>query len=223
MLDIKNKDEPMLTLILVRHGYSTSNASGTYTGQKDAPLNEIGFAQAAQLADHLCKSYKIDAVYASDLSRAVETVRPTAERLGLATHLERNLRELDTGKWTDVPYAEVKERFAADFAAYGQSLDAPCTGGECIREACNRLLGCIDRIAQKEDGKTVLVCSHALCCRLFAALSDTGSIESIRGHGAPPNASFSVYEYENGTVRAVLQHYANHLDNATKTTFKALV
>ena len=213
----------MITLILVRHGYSTNNASGTYTGQKDAPLNEIGFAQAAQLADHLCQNYKIDAVYASDLSRAAETVRPTAERLGLTMHLERNLRELDTGKWTDVPYAEVKERFAADFAAYGQSLDAPCTGGECIREACRRLLDCIDRIAEREEGKTVLVCSHALCCRFFASLANTGSIEGIRGQGAPSNASFSVYEYENGTVRTVLQHYTKHLDNATKTTLKGLV
>ena len=213
----------MLTLILVRHGYSTSNASGTYTGQMDAPLNEIGLAQAAQLADHLCTNYAIDAIYTSDLSRAVETVRPTAERLGLTIHLERELRELDTGKWTGVPYAEVKERFAADFTAYGQSIDAPCTGGESIREGCQRLLGCIDRIAQSEKDRTVLVCSHALCCRLFAALADTNSIEDIRGHGAPPNASFSVYEYENGTVHALLQHYTNHLDTATKTTLKGLV
>ena len=213
----------MLTLILVRHGYSTSNASGTYTGQLDAPLNEIGFAQAAQLADHLCKSYKIDAVYTSDLSRAAETVRPTAERLGLELHLEKGLRELDTGKWTGIPYAEVKEKFAADYLAYRQSIDAPCTGGECTREGCLRLLGCIDRIAKKEDGKTVLVCSHALCCRLFTALADTGSIEGIHQNGAPPNASFSVYEYENGTVRAVLQNYANHLENATKTVLKGLV
>ena len=57
----------------------------------------------------------------------------------------------------------------------------------------------------------------------MASLADTGSIEGIREHGAPPNASFSVYEYENGTVRAVLQHYTNHLDNATKTTLKGLV
>ena len=213
----------MLTLILVRHGYSTSNASGTYTGQLDAPLNEIGFAQAAQLADHLCKTYKIDAVYVSDLSRAVETARPTAECLGLEMHLERELRELDTGKWTGVPYAEVQERFAAELAAYRQSIDAPCTGGECIRDGCKRLLGCIDRIAKKENGKTVLICSHALCCRLFAALADTASVEGIRGNGAPPNASFSVYEYENGAVRAILKHYTNHLDNATKTTLPGLV
>lgn len=213
----------MLKLILVRHGHSTSNASGTYTGQMDAPLNEIGFLQAAQLADHLCKTYKIHAVYASDLSRAVETVRPIAERLGLEIHLTRELRELDTGKWTGVPYAEVKERYAADFAAYGQSIDAPCTGGECIRAASKRLLACFERIAREWDGKTVLVCSHALCSRLFSALAATGRVEDILTHRPPDNAAYSVYEYENGTVRAVLQNQTAHLDNATRTTLAGLV
>ena len=213
----------MITMILVRHGYSTSNASGTYTGQLDAPLNEIGIAQAAQLAEHLCATSHIDAIYSSDLSRAVETVRPTAERLGLKLHLERDLRELDTGKWTGVPYAEVRERYAADFAAYGQSIDAPCTGGECIRAASLRLLACFDKIEREWHGKTVLVCSHALCCRLFSALSATGRAEDIFAHRPPNNAAYSIYEYENGTIRAILQNYTAHLDNATSTSLQGLV
>lgn len=213
----------MIKLILVRHGHSTSNASGTYTGQMDAPLNEIGFAQAAQLADHLCKTYDIDAIYASDLSRAVETVRPTAERLGLEIHREQGLRELDTGKWTGVPYAEVRERYAADFAAYGQSIDAPCTGGESIRAASKRLLQCVEKIARECDGKTVLICSHALCSRLFSALAATGRTEDVLTHRPPDNAAYSVYEYENGSVRALLQNHTAHLDNATSTALPGLV
>ena len=213
----------MITMILVRHGHSTSNASGTYTGHMDAPLSEIGLAQAAQLAEHLCRTYHIDAVYASDLSRAAETVRPTAERLGLTVHREYDLRELNTGEWTGVPYAEVRERYAADFASYGQSIDAPCTGGECIRAACERLLVCIERIAHKEDGKTVLICSHALCCRLFSALADTGRVEDVLSHRPPDNAAFSVYEYENGTVRALSQNHTAHLDNVTSSSLQGLV
>jgi len=213
----------MLKLILVRHGHSTSNASGTYTGQMDAPLTEIGHAQAAQLADHLCETQYIDAIYASDLSRAVDTVRPTATRLGLEIHREKGLRELDVGLWTGVPYAEVRERYAADFAAYTRGIESPCTGGESIREAAVRLLACFDRIAREQDGRTVLVCSHALCCRLFAALAATGRIEDVTAHRAPDNASYSIYEYENGTVRALLQHHTAHLDNATSTSLTGLV
>lgn len=213
----------MIKLILVRHGHSTSNASGTYTGQLDAPLTEIGHAQAAQLADHLCSTQKINAIYTSDLSRAADTVRPTAARLGLEMHREKNLRELDVGLWAGVPYADVRERYAADFAAYTCGIDAPCTGGESIREAAVRLLACFDKIAHEQDGKTVLVCSHALCCRLFAALAATGRIEDVTANHAPDNASYSVYEYENGTVRALLQNHTAHLDNATSTSLTGLV
>lgn len=213
----------MLKIILVRHGHSTSNASGTYTGQMDAPLSEIGFAQAAQLADHLCKTYQIDAIYSSDLCRAVETVRPTAERLGFDIHRERALRELDTGKWSGVPYAEVRERYPADFAAYGQSIDAPCTGGESIREASKRLLACFEKIAREYDGKTVLICSHALCSRLFSALAATGRVEDIFTHRPPENAAYSIYEYENGTLHTLLQNHTAHLDNATSTALPELV
>ena len=213
----------MIKLILVRHGHSTSNASGTYTGQMDAPLSEIGHAQAAQLAEHLCKTQHIDTIYASDLSRAVETVRPTAMRSGLVIHLEKDLRELDVGLWAGVPYAEVRERYATDFTAYQQSIDAPCTGGESIRKASTRLLKCVEKIARECDGKTVLICSHALCCRLFAALAATGQIKDVTAHRAPDNASYSIYEYENGALRALLQNYTAHLDNATSTSLTGLV
>ena len=213
----------MLKIILVRHGHSTSNASGTYTGQMDAPLSEIGYAQAVQLADCLCTSYQIDAIFTSDLSRAVQTTHPTAERLGLTPRHARELRELDTGVWTGMPYAEVHERYAADFNAYTKSVDAPCTGGESIRTASSRLLTYIEQIAQAWDGKTVLICSHALCCRLFASLADTGRIEDVTAHPAPPNASFSVYEYENGAVRPLLQHQTAHLENVTSLAVRGLV
>ncbi|MBE6630098.1 MAG: histidine phosphatase family protein [Ruminococcaceae bacterium] len=213
----------MIKLILVRHGYSTSNASGTYTGQLNAPLNEVGRAQAAQLADYLCTHERIDAVYASDLSRAAETVRPTADRLGLPLVTLPALRELDVGAWTGVSYAEVRERYAADFTAYTQNIDAPCTGGESIRTASARLLACIKEIAQKEAGKTVLLCSHALCSRLCAALAATGRVEDVTAQKAPANASFCIYEYESGRFKPLVRDFTAHLDNATSTSPKGLV
>lgn len=213
----------MIKLILVRHGHSTSNASGTYTGQIDAPLTEIGHAQATQLADHLCKTQRIDAIYASDLSRAVDTVRPTATRLGLEIHREKALRELDVGLWAGVPYAEVRERYAADHTAYTQSIDAPCTGGESIRAASARLLDCIEQIARSENGKTVLLCSHALCSRLCAALAATGRVEEVTAHMAPPNASFCIYEYEDGAFKAYVSDFTEHLEIRTQTALRGLV
>ena len=50
-----------------------------------------------------------------------------------------------------------------------------------------------------------------------------GSVEGVTAHRAPDNASYSVYEYENGTVRALLQNHTAHLDNTTSTALPGLV
>jgi broad specificity phosphatase PhoE len=117
----------------------------------------------------------------------------------------------------------VRERFTADFAAYAKSIDAPCTGGESIRGASGRLLAFFEKAEREWDGKTVLVCSHALCCRLLAALAATGRVEDVLSHRPPDNASYAVYEYENGNVRALLQNHTAHLDNNTSTSLQGLV
>lgn len=213
----------MTRLIVVRHGYSTSNASGTYTGHLDAPLHEIGHAQAAQLAAHLCQAEQIDAIYASDLQRAIQTIRPTADRAGLPLHTTRALRELDVGLWTGMPYGEVRERFAADFAAYRQSIDAPCTGGESLRAACERIWSCVQKIVDAHSGGTVVICSHALCSRLFAALAETGRVEDVTAFEAPPNAAFSTYVYENGRLRVLCKNHTQHLETPTQTALRGLV
>lgn len=206
----------MTTLILIRHGYSTSNASGCYTGQLDAPLDAIGREQAAQLADYLCQNMHIDALYASDLSRAVETLRPTAERLGLPLHTDAALRELDVGKWTGVPYEKVKELYPEDFARYQSDVTAPCTGGESAIAACRRIWEAMRRILHEQNSKTVAVCSHALACRLFACLADGFGMEQVKAYTAPPNASFAVYEFENDTLTARVTQYTKHLERITQ-------
>ena len=59
---------------IVRHGETAANSRNVVQGQNDVPLNETGLAQAARLAERL-KAVHFDAVYASDLSRAMRTAR----------------------------------------------------------------------------------------------------------------------------------------------------
>ncbi|MBR6727718.1 MAG: histidine phosphatase family protein, partial [Clostridia bacterium] len=98
----------MTRLIVIRHGFSQNNAVRRFTGQADVPLSDIGREQALCVADYLTKNEQIDAIYASDLSRAVDTVAPTAGRLGLSVIPEPALRETDVGLWTNRIYEEVE-------------------------------------------------------------------------------------------------------------------
>ena len=62
----------MTRLVLIRHGQTAWNKSGKYQGQSDVALSEEGLEQARCLAEHFPVE-KLDAVYASDLSRAMVT------------------------------------------------------------------------------------------------------------------------------------------------------
>ena len=95
--------------ILIRHAETHWNALGLLQGHADIPLNEIGRAQAEGLAAAL-GGKPVDAVYASPLSRALETARAIATRRGLAVTARDDLREIGTGVYTghhpsDIPPA----------------------------------------------------------------------------------------------------------------------
>ena len=97
----------MTRLIVIRHGFSQNNAVRRFTGQADVPLSDIGREQALCVADYLTKNEQIDAIYASDLSRAVDTVAPTAGRLGLSVIPEPALWETDVERICAASSAEI--------------------------------------------------------------------------------------------------------------------
>ena len=71
-------DEPVTTVILVRHGQTDYNKENRYQGFLDIPLNEKGLAQADQLAASL-KDVHIDVFIASPLKRAYVTTEKCAK------------------------------------------------------------------------------------------------------------------------------------------------
>ena len=81
----------MTTLYFVRHGESRANVDKVFTGQTDVPLSDRGMRQAEELKERLL-SLRPDAFFSSDLLRAVQTVTPAAEALGLAVRPEKGLR-----------------------------------------------------------------------------------------------------------------------------------
>lgn len=187
----------MTTLILARHGHSTYNAKGLYTGQADPALDERGAQEATQMATLLADT-AINAIYASDLTRAVETARPTAERHELPIRTSAALREIDMGAWTGLPYAEVQASSPEALARFCTDVNAPCPGGESLAAACARIIAALTRILETHEGETVLVVSHALTCRLIAALAEGKEASRAMESPVPPNATPITYRFEKG-------------------------
>ena len=114
--------------MLLRHGQSTANAAGLFTGILDPALSATG-AEEARAAAGLLESHALvpDAVFVSPLQRAAQTARVVADTLSLpATDvsvdwrlIERNYGAL-TGRLKDDVRTEFGE---AQFLAWRRSVD----------------------------------------------------------------------------------------------------
>lgn len=84
-----------MKLYVVRHGQSASNKSGVRNGQTDVPLTESGYEDARKAGQKL-KGIKLDAIYSSDLIRAIETAKTAIP--GCIPIEDARIREIDVGK-----------------------------------------------------------------------------------------------------------------------------
>jgi broad specificity phosphatase PhoE len=147
------------TILLARHGETDWNREGRFQGWADPPLNELGRAQARDLAARLADD-PFDAVYSSDLRRAHETALIVAEPHRVPVVADRGLREVDVGSWSGLTRAEIDERFPGHERHDGETRDAHSI----------RVVAALERIAHAHPGERVLVVSHG------------GSLGALRRH-----------------------------------------
>ena len=67
----------MNTVYLVRHGQTAWNREEIFRGRADIPLNETGRKEALLTGQYL-RGVKVDSIYSSPLSRALETAETIA-------------------------------------------------------------------------------------------------------------------------------------------------
>lgn len=200
-----------MRLYLVRHGESVTNRTGIFAGQTDVPLTELGERQAACVASFF-QAVPLEAVYSSDLSRAMETIRPAATAHGLTVCPERELREVYAGEWEGKHFTELPTLYPEDYSVWQNDLGASrCTGGESMVEAVARANAALHRIAKAHPDGAVAVASHGGIIRGLISLWEYGDLKHIRETPWAPNASVSIFEYENGAFRAATLGVATHL------------
>jgi broad specificity phosphatase PhoE len=102
---------------LARHGRTAYNLEGRFQGQQEVPLDEVGRAQAHELAE-LAAGFGFAALWSSPLLRARETALIVGARLGLEPREDARLMETDAGEWTDRSFAEVHAQAPELFASF---------------------------------------------------------------------------------------------------------
>lgn len=138
----------MTTLFLARHGETDWNRELRIQGSSDIPLNELGLEQARTLAQEL-EDVELDAIYASDLTRARTTAEAVATTHGLEVRTDARLRERSFGSWEGLT--------RDDIAAYPKGSHHD---GETDDEVRERMLQAVQAIADAHPGQRVLIVAH---------------------------------------------------------------
>lgn len=156
-------------IYLIRHGQTDWNRDGICMGQADIPLNRLGHEQAQRVADRL-RHIGISTIYASDLSRTVETARPLADALNVSIASDPALRELDYGNWEGLHQEELPQHYPEEFQEDPRldPLSFHPDGGESVRDLYERVTIVFERIVRDHRDQTVVTVAHGGVIRCLA-------------------------------------------------------
>jgi probable phosphoglycerate mutase len=162
-------------LYLVRHGQSDGNAEGRFGGHGPTPLSRLGLRQAEKTARVLAKE-GINAIYSSDLHRAVQTAEPLAKLLGISVVQTPAFRERHVGVLEGLTFDESKAEFPKDYyALVSRNIHHVITKGESYRHLLRRTTTELREVLRRHTGEKIAIYSHtgAIC---FLTLHLMGAI-----------------------------------------------
>jgi broad specificity phosphatase PhoE len=185
-------------LTLIRHGPTEWNATRRFQGRTDLSLSERGRADAAAIAEALRKE-RIDALYSSDLARAMETARAVAEPHAIAVVADGRLREFDFGAWEGLTWDEIvaANPHLAGRGSTAAKLYAP-PGGESFEQVRARVESFVNEVCDRHSGGQIAVVTHA--GPLHAMLSLLG-----REHTGTPSDNLSLRFTPGGITRIAFE------------------
>jgi broad specificity phosphatase PhoE len=159
-------------LVYETHSITTDNESGIATGWLPGELSERGRAAARELGKRR-RDDGIDAIYVSDLRRAVETVEIAFRGVAIPVVVDARLRECDYGTLNGAPVAALDLERAAH-------IDVPWPGGESYVQVVERTRSLLaDILAGHEGGRVLLVAHSANRWALQHLLTGVRLVEAI--------------------------------------------
>ena len=147
-------------VIAIRHGETAWNVDTRIQGQLDIPLNDTGRWQAQRLARALAEE-PLQAIYASDLGRALETAQALAAAVGLEVITDPGLRERGFGIFEGRTWKEIEEQWP-DLSARWRKRDPEFgpEGGETLVSFYDRCITTASRIAAAHAGQSIAIVAH---------------------------------------------------------------
>ena len=190
-----------MTVILLRHGRSTSNTAGILAGRAEGvDLDDKGREQAVGLIDRIGE-LPIRALICSPMLRFRRTLEPLAEALCLQPVIEDRLAEVDYGEWTGRKLGDLaSEPLWRVVQAHPSAAVFP--GGEGLAQVQARAVSAVRehdrRLALEHGGEQGdalwVACTHGDVIKSVIADAYGMHLDSFQRVNADP-ASVSVIRY----------------------------
>ena len=149
-------------IILIRHGETAENLQGILQGHLDTVLNANGIAQAEAAARRLKREAPFQALYSSDLKRAVMTAEIIAGYLRLPVNLNPRLREWHLGEYEGRNWKELEEHAKPVMEAFRHEprQEIKISGGETRAEFQLRVEAVLRRVKELREQQTTATLSY---------------------------------------------------------------
>lgn len=201
----------MTTIYLIRHGQAEGNYYRRCHSWHNGLLTRKGREQL-RLLEQRFEDVHIDAVYSSDLYRAMSTAGAIYRSRDLTLRVDPDLREIGAGGWEDIPWGQLLHDHRDSLASFlACDPDWHIEGSERFPQVRARVQRAVARIAAAHPGQTVAVVSHG--CAIRAGLSAWlgMGVDSIGQIPLPDNTGVAKLEAENGQIKVVYYNDNSHL------------
>lgn len=157
----------MTTLYLVRHAV-TSHTGHKLTGwMEGVHLTEDGKRQAEATAQHLA-GVRFKEIYSSPIDRTIETARAIAAPHALDVKVNREIGEVQYGRWTDRSLKSLmRTKLWTTVQRWPSAARFP--EGETLREVQTRAVNEIERLRSVHAKDTICCVSHGDVIKLIVA------------------------------------------------------
>jgi broad specificity phosphatase PhoE len=159
-------------LLLVRHGETDWHLENRILGRTNTSLNEKGFRQAELIGEWMA-GQNLSALYVSPMQRCRETLKPTADRKGMAPVILPDLQEIDFGEWDGRTAADImaeSPELLRNWLLYPSRFRVP--GGESLPEVLERVTRGVNSIlAAHTPEDDIMLVTHGGPIRLAVCIA----------------------------------------------------
>jgi broad specificity phosphatase PhoE len=205
--------EKNMNIYIIRHGETKKDLTFNPDGYPDADLTQVGLKQAQITGKHISK-VQFDAIYSSDLKRAIQTAEIISSyQKGLQISIDKQLREIHMGVFHTSSEDEIKKDYPEFYNEFlKRETDFRYPSGESGEEVLTRILNFLEPIKYKKFNNICIVCHGGIIRSVISHFLGLPQYKRFNLHPFNCGVSLLKYDNENNTLKVISVNEISHLD-----------